>query len=84
MASSTPTTAPAMRTCKAIRLTEQDLKRLDTNIEKVMLRMAERFGDVDGGLERMIDQFLYDSRDWANQVRKYMLARHADGETWEL
>ena len=84
MTSGTLPTAPAMRTCKAIRLTDQDLKRLDNNIEKIMLRLAERFGDCDGGLERMIDQFLDDSRDWANQVRQYMRDRHADGETWEL
>lgn len=37
--------ASEMRPCKAIRLTERDLKCLDDNIEKSVLRMAERFGE---------------------------------------
>lgn len=30
------------RPCKAIRLTDRDLKRLDDSIEKIVLRLAER------------------------------------------
>lgn len=76
--------ASEIRPCKAIRLTERDLKRLDNNIEKTILRLAERFGDCDGAIERMLDIFLADSRRWADELREYMKERTADGETWEL
>lgn len=76
--------ASELHPCKAIRLTERDLKRLDDNIEKSVLRLAERFGECDGTIERMLDDFLRDTRDWANQLREYMKERTADGETWEL
>lgn len=76
--------ASEIRPCKAIRLTERDLKRLDDNIEKSVLRMAERFGDCDGTIERMLDVFLEDTRRWASELREYMKERTADGETWEL
>ena len=76
--------ASEIRPCKAIRLTEKDLKRLDDGIEKIILRLAERFGDCDGGIERMLDDFLADSRRWADELREYMKERTADGETWEL
>lgn len=76
--------ASEIRPCKAIRLTEKDLKRLDNDIEKTILRLAERFGDCDGAIERMLDCFLADSRRWADDLREYMKERTADGETWEL
>ncbi len=76
--------ASEIRPCKAIRLTEIDLKRLDNNIEKSVLRLAERFGDCDGAIERMLDCFLADTRQWATDLREYMKERTADGETWEL
>lgn len=76
--------ASEIRPCKAIRLTERDLKRLDDNIEKSVLRLAERFGDCDGAIERMLDNFLADTRRWASDLREYMKERTADGETWEL
>jgi hypothetical protein len=69
---------------KAIRLTERDLKRLDNDVEKTILRLAERFGDCDGAIERMLDNFLADERRWADELREYMKERTADGETWEL
>jgi len=76
--------ASEIRPCKAIRLTEADLKRLDNSIEKSVLRLAERFGDCDGSIERMLDNFLADTRRWADELREYMKERTADGETWEL
>jgi hypothetical protein len=76
--------ASEIRPCKAIRLTEADLKSLDNKIEKSVLRLAERFGDCDGAIERMLDNFLADSRRWADELREYMKERTADGETWEL
>ena len=76
--------ASEIRPCKAIRLTERDLKRLDDNIEKSVLRLAERFGDCDGAIERMLDNFLADTRRWGSELREYMKERTADGETWEL
>ena len=76
--------ASEMRPCKAIRLTEKDLKRLDNDVEKTMFRLAERFGDCDGSIERMVDNFLEDTRRWASELREYMKEKTADGETWEL
>ena len=76
--------ASEIRPCKAIRLTERDLKRLDNDIEKTILRLAERFGDCDGAIERMLDDFLADSRRWASELREYMKERTSEGETWEL
>ncbi len=76
--------ASEIRPCKAIRLTERDLKRLDNDIEKIMFRLAERFGDCVGSIERMIDFFLEDTRRWASELREYMKEKTADGETWEL
>lgn len=76
--------ASEIRPCKAIRLTEKDLLRLDNDIEKTVLRLAERFGECDGTIERMLDVFLADTRQWANGLREYMKERTADGETWEL
>ena len=76
--------ASEMRPCKAIRLTERDLKRLDNDVERTILRLAERFGDCDGAIERMLDNFLADTRLWAGELREYMKERTADGETWEL
>lgn len=76
--------ASEMRPCKAIRLTERDLKRLDNDIEKTVFRLAERFGECDGSIERMLDNFLHDTRQWATELREYMKERTADGETWEL
>ena len=76
--------ASEMRPCKAIQLTERDLKRLDNDIEKTVLRLAERFGECDGAIERMLDVFLADTRQWASELREYMQERTADGETWEL
>lgn len=70
--------------CKAVRLTENDLKRLDNDIEKHIARLAERFGDCDGTIERMLDNFRADTRQWANDLRDYMRERTAEGETWEL
>ena len=76
--------AAAVRPCKAIRLTERDLKRLDDDIERTILRLATRFGDCDGAIERMLDELLADTRQWAEELRAYMQERAADGETWEL
>ena len=76
--------ASEIRPCKAIRLTEADLKRLDNDVEKTILRLVERFGDCDLAIERMLDVFLADMRQWANDLREYMKERTADGETWEL
>ena len=76
--------ASEIRPCKAIRLTERDLKRMDDDIEKTVRRLAERFGDCDGAIERMLDDFLADSRRWANELREYMKERTSAGETWEL
>ncbi len=70
--------------CKARRLTERDLKKLDDVVEKQVFRMAERFGDCDGGIERMLDQLMADTRRWIAELREYMDDREADGETWEL
>jgi len=78
------TSASEMRPCKAVRLTERDLKRLDNDIEKTVLRLAERFGECDGAIERMLDDLLRDTREWAGLLREYMKERTADGETWEL
>lgn len=79
-----PVSASEMRPIKAIRLTETDLKRLDKNIEKCVFRLAERFGECDGTIERMLDVFLDDTRQWADELRRYMKERTAEGETWEL
>ena len=76
--------ASEIRPCKAIRLTEKDLKRLDNDIEKTILRLAERFGECDGGIERMLDNFMRDTRQWADDLREHMKERTSDGETWEL
>jgi hypothetical protein len=76
--------ASEIRPCKAIRLTERDLKRLDDDVERTVLRLAERFGDCDGTIERMLDVFLADMRQWATDLHEYMKERTADGETWEL
>ena len=76
--------ASEIRPCKDIRLTDRDLKRLDGDIEKTVLRLAERFGDCDGAIERMLDVFLADTRQWATELREYMKERTSDGETWEL
>jgi hypothetical protein len=76
--------ASEIRPCKAIRLTEKDLLRLDNDIEKTVLRLAERFGECDGAIERMLDDLLRDTREWAKNLREYMTERTADGETWEL
>jgi hypothetical protein len=84
MARARTQSASEIRPCKAIRLTERDLKRLDNDIEKTMFRLAERFGECDGTIERMIDVFLADTRQWASDLREYMKERTADGETWEL
>jgi len=73
-----------MKPCKAIRLTDRDLKRLDNDIEKTIFRLAERFGDCDGGIERMLDALLADTRQWATDLREYMNERASDGVTWEL
>jgi len=77
-------TKKSPKPCKAIRLTERDLKRLDDNVEKCALALGARFGDVDGGLERLADELLRMTRDWAAEVREYMADRAAAGETWEL
>lgn len=70
------------RPCKAIRLTEKDLKRLDSDIEKTILKLAQRFGDVDGGIERMLDDFMRDTRQWAADLREYMNDRATEeGQT---
>jgi len=69
--------------CKAIRLTERDLKRLDDDVEKCALAMGARFGDIDHGLVRMADDLLATTRQWVEEVREYMTERAADGETWE-
>lgn len=79
-----PLSASEMRPCKAIRLTERDLNRLDDDIERTVLRLAERFGDCDGAIERMLDCLLADTRRWATELREYMKERTSDGETWEL
>ena len=76
--------ASKIRICKAIRLTERDLKRLDNDIEKTIFRLAVRFGDCDGAIDRMLDTFVRDTRQWADDLREYMKERAADGETWEL
>ena len=76
--------ASEIRPSKAIRLTERDLKKLDNDIEKTILRLAERFGECDGAIGRMLDNFLADTRRWADELREYMKERTADGETWEL
>lgn len=76
--------ASEIRPGKAIRLTERDLQRLDNDVEKTVLRLAERFGECDGTIERMLDDFLADTRRWADELRAYMKQRAADGETWEL
>lgn len=70
--------------CKARWMTERDLKRLDNDIEKTIFRLAERFGECDGAIERMLDDFMRDTREWATLLRAYMDEREADGETWEL
>ncbi len=70
--------------CKAIRLTERDLKKLDDYVEKIALAIGERFGECDGALVRMADELLSNTRQWQEEVREYMTERAADGETWEL
>jgi predicted ArsR family transcriptional regulator len=73
------------RPCKAIRLTERDLRRLDDHVEKCALALGERFGEVDGGLERLADDLLRMTREWADEVRSYMRDRNeTEGETWQL
>lgn len=73
------------RPCKAIRLTETDLKRLDNHVEKAALALGERFGEVDQGLVDLADTLLSQTRDWAKEVREYMRDRNeVEGETWEL
>lgn len=74
----------AAKPCKAIRLTERDLKRLDDAVEKRVLAIGERFGECDEALVRMADDLLAMTRRWAGEVREYMSERAADGETWEL
>jgi hypothetical protein len=76
--------AKPKKPCKARRLTERDLRRLDDQVEKVCMVLATRFGECDGGIERMVDDFLADTRRWAAELRAYMDDREADGETWEL
>lgn len=70
--------------CKARRLTERDLKRLDDNVEKCALALGERFGECDEALVRMADDLLQSTRTWAAELREYMDERANDGETWEL
>lgn len=40
--------------------------------------------DIDGAIERMLDNLLHNTREWATDLREYMKERTADGETWEL
>lgn len=70
--------------CKAIRLTERDLKRLDDEVEKAALAIGARFGECDEALVRMADYLLRMTREWADELREYMNERAADGESWEL
>lgn len=70
--------------CKAIRLTERDLKRLDDDVEKRALAIGARFGECDEMLVRMADNLLEMTRTWASELREYMSERAAEGETWEL
>jgi len=70
--------------CKAIRLTERDLKKLDDNVEKCALAIGGRFGECDEALVRMADELLDTTRRWTAELREYMKERAADGETWEL
>ena len=75
----------AKHPCKAIRLTETDLKRLDNHVEKCALALGERFGEVDQGLVDLADRLLQDTRAWADEVREYMRDRNeVEGQTWEL
>jgi hypothetical protein len=76
--------ASEMKPCKAVRLTDRDLKRLDNDVEKTVFRLAERFGDCDGSIERMLDFLMADTRRWISELREYMAEKTADGETWEL
>ena len=71
--------------CKARRLTDRDLRKLDDAVEKCALAIGARFGECDGGLERMADELLAITRRWADELREYMDEReNSDGETWEL
>lgn len=71
--------------CKAIRLTERDLKRLDDAVEKRALAIGARFGECDEALIRMADDLLEMTRRWAHELREYMNERATvDGERWEL
>jgi hypothetical protein len=71
--------------CKAIRLTERDLKRLDDNVEKCALAIGARFGECDEALVNMADELLRITRQWAAELREYMTERSSiEGETWEL
>lgn len=73
------------RPCRAIRLTESDLKRLDNHVERAALALGERFGEVDQGLVDLADTLLRDTRNWANEVREYMKDRNeVEGQTWDL
>lgn len=71
--------------CKARRLTETTLKRLDDAVEKQMLVIGERFGECDQALVNMADDLLRMTRQWADELREHMEQRETiDGETWEL
>lgn len=71
--------------CKARRLTETDLKRLDDAVEKRAINIGGRFGECDEALVRMADDLLSMTRQWATEVREYMTEREEiDGEKWEL
>lgn len=80
-----PSSAPKpYKPCKAKRLTDRDLKRLDDNVEKCALAIGARFGEVDEGLVRLADELLDLTRNWAKEVRFYIDEREKEGETWEL
>lgn len=70
--------------CKAIRQTENDLRRLDDAVEKRVLAIAERFGECDEAIVRMADDLMESVRRCSTELRDYMSERAADGETWEL
>lgn len=71
--------------CKARRLTETTLKRLDDAVEKHVLILGERFGECDEAIVRMADDLLRDLRAWADELREHMEQKETiDGETWEL
>lgn len=68
---------------KRARQTERNLAKLRDVVEKHVLEIGYRFGDVDNTMVTMADQLQDDVTRWIAQVREYMADR-VSGDHWEF